>query len=107
METITKYASAIEQLIHSYYRATTNHYLVKDRENHHYQLVWAGWDSQNHYFYNVRLHLHVRADGKVCVLENNTDYDIDTDLLELNIPKSDILPSFLPAHLRPLAGYAA
>jgi hypothetical protein len=53
------------------------------------------------------LHIHIREDGKVCVLENNTDYDIDTDFADLNIPKSDILPSFLPASVRPLAGYAA
>jgi hypothetical protein len=107
MEKINKYAAAILQLMQGYYHASQGSYFVSDTAQHHYQLVWAGWDSQNRYFYTVRLHIHIREDGKVCVLENNTDYDIDTDFADLNIPKSDILPSFLPPSVRPLAGYAA
>ena len=107
MEKIARYTAVALSIIAAYdYKSPNNHCII-DPKNRHFELISVGWDAQNRYFYSVRLHLHIRDDGKFCILENNTDFDLDTDLLENGVLKSDILPFFLPEEVRPLVGFAA
>jgi hypothetical protein len=80
--------------------------LIVDKANRHYQIVYAGTDSKGIYSYRVRVHFHLRADGKICLFENATELEFLDILLPKGIPKTDLLPNFIPESMRQLAGYA-
>ena len=66
----------------------------------------AGWDSRNHYFLRVRVHLHIKSDGKIWIMENRTEEDIAEILVEQGVQKKDIVLALLPEHVREFSGYA-
>jgi glutathionylspermidine synthase len=109
MEKINQYENTVIDLLHVIYTDSgdgDDKHEIIDKERHHYQLLRAGWDNKQHYFYRVRVHLHIRADGKICLLENRTELDIAEMLTEKGVAKSDIVLSFLPENVRQYAGYA-
>lgn len=81
-------------------------YILTDTIHHHYQVMRAGWDSRNHYYLRVRVHLHIKADGKIWVMENRTEEDVAEMLVDLGVPKNEIVLALLPEHARQLSGYA-
>lgn len=107
METIAQYARIITAFLAEHQGESDKSLLITDHEHHHYQLVYAGWDSRNHYLYRVRIHLQIKPDGHICLLENKTDIDVAEELVAKGIPRTAIELSFLPETVRPLAGYAA
>jgi hypothetical protein len=62
--------------------------------------------SHKNYFFRVRMHLFINKDEKICILENRTEIEVADYLIEKGIPKSDIIPAFLPSEARQLAGFA-
>jgi hypothetical protein len=44
--------------------------------------------------------------AKICVFENATEIEFLDILLPKGIPKTDLLPNFIPESLRQMAGYA-
>ncbi len=107
MEKITKYEKIIIGLLQSLKVDATEDYLIFDKENHHYQLLFVGMDSGNSYYFRVRLHFHIREDGVICIFENRTEEEVGDFLIGKGVPKSDILVGFLPRHIREYEGYAA
>jgi glutathionylspermidine synthase len=81
-------------------------YILTDTIHHHYQVLRAGWDSRNHYFLRIRIHLHIKPDGKIWIMENRTEDDIAEMLVELGVQKSSIVLALLPEHVRQFSGYA-
>lgn len=106
MEKIKKYASIVHAFLEECCETSPNSHIVVDTKSHHYQLLKTGYDSHGTYFFRVRMHFHIRKDGKVCILENTTDIEIADFLIEHGIPKIDILPAFIPEDARKLVGYA-
>lgn len=106
MEKIKKYESLIINLLNSIKGNSKDDQVIIDKENRHYQLVYLGNDSQNRYFFHVRIHFHLRADGVICLYENRTEEEVGDYLIEHGVPKSDILAGFLPQNVRQYAGYA-
>jgi XisI protein len=108
MEKIKKYKTAILNVLKSYQRASTTveTLLLADTENHHYQVVEAGWQDPDHYFYGILFHIHIKENGKVCILENNTEDDLAEALIEGGVAKLDIVLNFIPERVRQYTGYA-
>lgn len=106
MESLKNTSQIIQTLLNEYDPQTPDSYIVADTHNHHYQIVCADWDLRNRYYYRVRMHLHIQTDGKICILENRTDFDIAADLIARGVPAQDIILNFIPASVRALAGYA-
>jgi hypothetical protein len=48
----------------------------------------------------------LREDGKICLFENATELEFLDLLLPKGIPKTDLLPNFIPESMRQMAGYA-
>ena len=78
--------------------------VIADTLNHHYQLLRIGWRN-GRFVRGCRFHFDIKND-KVWIQENRTDIDVAEELMDLGIPKSDIVIGFLPIESRELSGYA-
>ncbi len=79
--------------------------LIADKEKNHFQVVVSGW-YEGEYFYDVMFHFEIKPEGKIWLLQNNTDIPIAEELAERGIPKTDIILGFQPESLRPYSGFA-
>ncbi len=80
--------------------------VLSDKEQHHYQLLATGWATPSRFVNSILVHLHIKPNGKVWLLENNTELHVGDSLVSLGIPKTDIVLGFHPPQLRPYSGYA-
>jgi hypothetical protein len=77
---------------------------IFDTEHDHYQLVYVGWlDSKR--VYGPVLHLDI-MDGKIWVQQDGTEVGIANELVELGVPKHDIVLGFNPPKLRQYTDFA-
>ena len=77
---------------------------IFDTERDHYQLIYVGWrDSKR--VYGVVLHLDI-IDGKIWIQQDGTEIGIANQLVELGIPKENIVLAFDPPNLRKYTDFA-
>ena len=81
--------------------------IVADSKSHHYQLIRTGWETNQQFVYTIIFHFHIEDDGKIWLLQNNTDIPITDELLKHDVPASDIVLGFHPPEYRPYTGFAA
>jgi XisI protein len=74
-----------------------------DSVRDHYQLMRVGWKGLKRVYYTV-LHFDIK-DGKIWLQQNTTDIDVGQELLEIGIPKEDIILGLHPPYKRPYTGY--
>jgi XisI protein len=77
--------------------------VVVDTENDHYQLLDVGWEGLQR-VYSCFVHIDIK-DGKVWIQRNMTEVDLGVALVELGVPKEDIILGLHPAYKRPYTGY--
>jgi len=77
--------------------------LFFDTVHDHYQLMRVGWNHLKRTYYTV-LHVDIK-DGKVWLQQNTTDSDVGQELIDLGVPKEDIVLGLHPAYKRPYTGY--
>lgn len=77
---------------------------IFDTQRHHYQILHMGWQHKR-WIHQCVMHLGIR-NHKVWIFKNSTEHDIAGDLVELGIPKQDIVLGFYPAFMRELSDYA-
>lgn len=76
---------------------------IVDHENGHYQVMSVGWrDSER--IHHCVIHIDIIAD-KMGLQEDATDLGIAEELVELGVPKSDIVLAFYPPHKRAYTGF--
>jgi hypothetical protein len=80
--------------------------VVSDKINHHYQLLANGWATPVRYINTILIHLQIRGNDKVWLLENNTEIRVAEELVRLGIPREDIVLGFQPPQLRVFSDYA-
>jgi hypothetical protein len=78
--------------------------MIFDTERDHYQLVHAGWHNQ-HRKYGCLIHLDLK-DGKIWVQQDGTEVGVANELVELGVPKEDIVLAYQPAYIRPYTEFA-
>lgn len=77
---------------------------IFDQERDRYQLVYVGWrDSQR--VYGVVLHLDI-IDGKIWVQQDGTEVGIANKLVEIGVPKHDIVLGIDPPKMRQYTEFA-
>jgi hypothetical protein len=109
VDKLTHYRNCIRQLLQKYasypyaYGEVENE-LILDGENDRYQLLRVGWENK-HRVYGSVMHFDIR-DGKVWIQWNSTDRDVAQELVEMGIPKEDLVIGFHPPHLRQYSNYA-
>ena len=79
--------------------------VIADKNNNHFQLVETGW-YEKRYIYSVIFHFHIKTNGKIWILANNSDILIAEELIKLGIPASDIVIGFHPVNVRQFTRFA-
>lgn len=78
--------------------------LIFDQQRDRYQLVYVGWrDSQR--VYGVVLHVDI-IDGKIWVQQDGTEVGIANKLVEIGVPKHDIVLGIDPPKMRQYTEFA-
>jgi len=78
--------------------------LIFDEARTHFLVVISGWQEYE-YVHQCIFHVEVK-EGLVYVHEDRTDVVLVDRLIEKGIPKSVIVPSFLPVYEREMGDYA-
>jgi len=95
MEKVKKYEQIILQFLEeqeSYWNGGNTpieYQVIADTQRKRYQLISIGWKDKS-YFHGCLYHLDIIND-KVWIQNNNTDMLIAKELIELGIPKHDIV----------------
>ena len=108
MDKLEHYRTCIQTLLekHSQYKSReedVESQLFFDTVRDHYQLMRVGWKGLKRIYYTV-LHFDIK-DGKIWLQQNTTDIDVGQELLEMGIPKEDIVLGLHPPYKRPYTGY--
>jgi hypothetical protein len=75
-----------------------------DDEHGHYQLLYVGWRGNKRDFGCV-LHLDIK-DGKIWVQHNGTEVGVANQLVEMGVPKQDIVLAFHEPEVRQFTDFA-
>lgn len=77
--------------------------LIFDTMRDHYQILDIGWDGYDR-IYNCVIHLDIK-DEKIWIQRNMTDIQIAEYLIDMGVPKEDIILGLQPSHLRQYTQY--
>lgn len=76
---------------------------VFDSEQDHYQLLYVGWRGNKRDFGCI-LHLDIK-DGKIWIQHDGTEEGIANRLVEMGVPKQDIILAFHEPYIRQFTGF--
>ncbi|HLO88962.1 MAG TPA: XisI protein [Nostocaceae cyanobacterium] len=97
MDKLEQYRTYIQNILKEYSQYKPSYgdvelQLLFDREHDHYQLMSVGWDGEKR-IHGIMLHIDIK-NGKIWIQHNGTEKRIAQDLLELGVPKQDIVLAF-------------
>ncbi|MDQ4078745.1 MAG: XisI protein [Chloroflexota bacterium] len=109
MDRVTQYRAYIQRLLEEYahYKPSYGDLEVQtlfDQERDHYQLCTVGWHDDRR-VHGCVLHLDIK-DGKIWIQHDGTEIGIANELVELGVPKEDIVLAFHAPYKRPYTGFA-
>ncbi len=78
--------------------------IIFDRERNHYQVFYVGWLDERRVYGSV-IHVDIK-DNKIWIQCDKTERGIAKELVELGIPKSDIVLAFQSPFKRQFTDYA-
>ncbi len=107
MDKIEKYKKIVRKLVEDVVKLSPDdddgieNQLITDDEHGHYLYFGVGWEkARDEWFYATFIHIDVKATGRVWIQHDGTDLKIANQLIELGIPKSDIVIGFQPPYVR-------
>lgn len=108
MDKLEGYRRAIQTLLEQHHSPNkqdegVEEQLFFDTVRDHYQLMAVGWEYPTRIYHTV-LHFDIK-DGKVWLQQNTTDSDVGQELIDLGVPKEDIILGLHPPYKRPYTGY--
>lgn len=77
---------------------------IFDTINDHYQLIYVGWDKGRR-VYGPVMHLDIKNE-KIWIQWNGTEDDIAAELVEMGVPKQDIVLGFHAPRMRQFTDFA-
>jgi hypothetical protein len=109
MAELEEYRDKVQQLLTKYSQYKSSYgevevELIFDTQRDHYQILSIGWNHQKR-VYGAIMHLDIKNE-KIWIQENTTEVDIATELLEMGIPKQNIVMGFHTPKMRQLTGFA-
>lgn len=78
---------------------------IFDMQRDHYQLVYVGWKRNGLRDYGCLLHLDIK-NGKIWIQHDGTEGGTAHQLVELGVPKQNIILGFHPEEVRPHTEFA-
>jgi hypothetical protein len=108
MDKLEKYREYVEQLITRYANSDQNTkdvevQVIMDTVRDHYQWMNVGWEGFKR-VYNCLIHLDIK-DEKIWIQQNWTEDDLAADLVEMGVPKEDIVLGLHAPYKRPYTDY--
>jgi len=108
MDTLEKYRNYIQNLITEHSKLVWDQRIqaqtIFDTKNDHYQLVYVGWRDGKR-LYGVVLHVDI-INNKIWVQQDGTEVGIANKLVDLGVPKSEIVLGFDPPNMRQYTDFA-
>ncbi|WP_298608803.1 XisI protein [uncultured Thiothrix sp.] len=109
MEKLELYRSYIKQILEHYAQfkpayGDLNMQLIFDEVRDSYQLMTIGWLGYDRYHGSV-LHVEIK-NGLIWIQHDGTEGGIANELVELGVPKSDIVLAFHAPYKRKFTGFA-
>ena len=109
MDKIKKYEAVILKILEEhtairYANLDAKNEVIVDRENHRYEVVTIGWDGYKR-IHSAVLHFDI-IDGKIWIQQDQTEYGIANDLVDMGVPKSDIVLGYMSLKRRKEFDYA-
>ncbi|MDY6936168.1 MAG: XisI protein [Cyanobacteriota bacterium] len=108
MDKLTRYREIVQQVLTDYSRRRSDSEVESqtlfDTKHDHYQIVNVGW-SNDRRVYGCAFHLDIKNE-KIWLQHNATEIDIAEQLMDLGVPRSDIVLGFLPPYRRQMSDYA-
>jgi len=109
MDKLTKYRDFIRGILNEYgqYRPSCEEIDVEqivDTHRDHYQLITVGW-NKNERIHGSLLHIDIKA-GKIWIQHDGTEEGVANRLVELGVPKSDIVLAFHSPYRRQFTEFA-
>jgi XisI protein len=109
MDKVAKYREYVQQIVSD--RANSNTttkedvevQLVIDTVRDHYQWMNVGWEGLKR-VYHCFIHFDIK-DGKIWIQQNWTEDDLAADLVEMGVPREDIVLGLHPPYKRPYTDY--
>jgi XisI protein len=77
--------------------------LIFDTTHDHYQLMYIGWNGLTRVYHST-MHFDIK-DSKIWIQQNMTNIDLAEELLDMGVPKEDIVLGLQPPYKRPYTGY--
>jgi hypothetical protein len=93
-----------EQAGHKSLNPNIERELICDTNRDRYLLVTLGWEEAHH-IYGCIIHIEIRNE-KIWIQRNMTDVDFAEELVEMGVPKTDIVLGFHSPFKRQFTEYA-
>jgi hypothetical protein len=109
MEKLVDHREAVQTLIKRYGedgspKRDVDTQIIFDQERDHYQLVNVGWHADRR-VYGCVLHIDIQG-GKIWIQHNGTEFNVADELVELGVPKQDIVLGFQSPFKRQFTEFA-
>jgi len=108
MDSITEYRQHIQNLLKAHaslvWDSRIQAEIIFDTERDRYLLIYVGWRASKR-MYGLVLHLDI-IDGKIWIQQDGTEIGIANKLVELGVPKENIVLAFDPPNLRQYTDFA-
>lgn len=110
MADLKKYRQCIQTLLTDYVQRNCSGndeveaQSIFDTQQDHYQLIYIGWRNERRIFGPV-LHFDIK-NSKIWIQWNGTEEDVALTLVEMGVPKEDIVLGFHPSFMRQYTEYA-
>ena len=108
MDNLKEYREKVKQILAKYSQYKPSYGEVEieeifDIERDRYQLVSVGWNNQKR-IYGCMMHLDIK-NKKIWIQQNTTEFDVANELIEMGIPKHDIVIGFHTPNMRQLTDF--
>jgi len=109
MDKLTNYREFIESVLSQHAQAKPAYgevevYTFFDRDQDHYQVFQSGWNTYNRIF-GPLIHIDLLND-KIWIQYDGTEVGVANQLLELGVPKTDIVLAYHAPIMRQYDGFA-
>ncbi|AOY83778.1 XisI protein [Moorena producens JHB] len=108
MEKVAQYREYVQRLLNQYAQDDVSNdevevQLIFDTVRDHYQWMNVGWEDLNRIYRSI-VHLDIK-DGKIWLQQNLTDLNPAEDLVEMGVPREDIVLGLQPPYKRQYSDY--
>ena len=108
MAKVEQYRQYVQSLLTKYAENTSHSnvevQLIFDPERDHYQWMNVGWRHLAR-IYRCIIHFDIK-DGKIWIQQNLTEVDLAEELVEMGVPREDIVLGLIAPYKRQYTGFS-